>query len=168
MKKANLVVAAICAIFLLSVPASSQDKPRIAVLEFENQAGVSWWYSNGSSAAQDVFITQLVKTGKFRVLDRETLNVQLSEQDLSLTGRIDAATAVSAGKTIGVQYFLTGALTEWEHEQQSASSGRFLRGIRGKKNKWSAAMNLKNAMTPNNAAAKHRAIDEYQVGTFDS
>ena len=121
-------------------PALGQEKPRIAVLEFENKAGVSWWNSTGAAAAQDIFVTQLVKSGKYRVLDRERLNTILAEQDFSVSGRIDASTAVSAGKVIGVKYFVVGSLTEWEYEKQSASSGRFLKRIRGSRNKFSAAM----------------------------
>ncbi len=131
------------AIFVAVQPVLAQDKPRIAVLEFENKAGVSWWYGTGAAAAQDIFVTQLVKSGKFRVLDRERLNSILAEQDFSVSGRIDAATAVQAGKVIGVKYFLVGSLTEWEHERQSGSTGRFLRGVRGARNKFSAAMNAR-------------------------
>jgi curli biogenesis system outer membrane secretion channel CsgG len=127
----------------VSAPAFSQEKPRIAVLEFENKAGVSWWYETGAGAAQDIFVTQLVKSGRFRVLDRERLNAILSEQDFSVSGRIDSSTAVAAGKVVGVKYFVTGALTEWEHTQSSGSTGRFLKSIRGKKTKFAAAMNAR-------------------------
>ena len=136
------LLASLCFLALASV-ALSQDKPRIAVLKFENKAGVSWWYGTGAEAAQDVFVTNLVKTGKYRVVDRERLNTLLAEQDFSQTGRIDAATAVRAGKIVGVKYFLTGALTEWEHGQSSGHAGRLVRGLRGRQNKFSAAMNAR-------------------------
>ena len=127
----------------VSAPAFSQEKPRIAVLQFENKAGVSWWNSTGAAAAQDIFVTQLVKSGRFRVLDRERLNAILSEQDLSLTGRIDGSTAVAAGKVVGVKYFVTGALTEWEHTRSSGSTGRFLKRVRGGRSKFAAALNAR-------------------------
>ena len=144
MKKRIISLGLLVAIFVVAVqPALGQEKPRIAVLEFENKAGVSWWYSTGAAAAQDIFVTQLVKSGRYRVLDRERLNSILAEQDFSLSGRIDGSTAVEAGRVIGVKYFLVGSLTEWEHDRQSASSGRYLRGIRGARNKFSAAMNAR-------------------------
>jgi len=117
----------------------AQEKPRIAVLEFENKAGVTWWYETGAGAAQDVFVTELVKSGKFRVLDRAQLNRILEEQNLSASGRIDGSTAVRMGKVVGVKYFLTGALTEWE---QNRSSGRF-GGIGGGKSSFKAVMNAR-------------------------
>jgi curli biogenesis system outer membrane secretion channel CsgG len=143
-KRRIVSLGLLVAIFVAVQPALlAQDKPRIAVLEFENKAGVSWWNGTGAAAAQDIFVTQLVKSGKYRVLDRERLNSILAEQDFSVSGRIDAATAVKAGKVIGVKYFLVGSLTEWEHERQSGSTGRFLKRVRGSRNKFSAAMNAR-------------------------
>src|SRR4051812_37635680 len=46
--------------------AGKSDKPRIAVLELKNKADNQWWYHGGAAAAQDVFVTELVKSGKFR------------------------------------------------------------------------------------------------------
>lgn len=89
------------------------EKPRIAVLEFENKADNHWWWSNGAGAAQDIFVTQLVQSGRYRVLERERLSAILQEQNLSLSGDIDPATALQVGQLAGVKYFLTGALTEY-------------------------------------------------------
>jgi len=38
-------------------------KPRIAVLELKNKADNQWWFHGGATAAQDVFVTELVKSG---------------------------------------------------------------------------------------------------------
>ena len=92
--------------------ASAADaKPRIAVLEFKNKADGQWWYHGGAAAMQDVFVTELVKSGKFRVIDREQLAALMQEKNMSVAGDIDPKTAVKAGKLLGVQYFLTGAVT---------------------------------------------------------
>lgn len=99
-----------------TVAAAQSDKPRIAVLEFKNKADNQWWYHGGAAAMQDVFVTELVKSGKFRVIDREQLAALMQEKNLSLAGDIDPATAVKAGKLLGCQYFLTGAVTEYGME----------------------------------------------------
>ena len=65
------------------------DKPRIAVLEFKNKADNQWWYHGGAAAAQDVFVTELVKSGKFRVVEREQLEALMQEKNLSLSGDVD-------------------------------------------------------------------------------
>jgi curli biogenesis system outer membrane secretion channel CsgG len=51
--------------------AQAGDKPRIAVLEFQIKADKQWWWHGAADAAQDVFVTELVKSGKFRVIERE-------------------------------------------------------------------------------------------------
>jgi curli biogenesis system outer membrane secretion channel CsgG len=95
-----------------SVRAAS-DKPRIAVLEFKNKADNQWWYHGGAAAAQDVFVTELVKSGKFRVVEREQLEALMQEKGLTLSGDVDPKTAVKVGKLLGVNYLLTGAVTEY-------------------------------------------------------
>ena len=71
---------------------------------------------------QDVFVTELVKSGKFRVIDREQLAALMAEKNLSLAGDVDPKTAIKAGKLLGVQYFLTGAVTEYGAQGTSASA----------------------------------------------
>src|SRR5215475_5645053 len=77
-------------------------KPRIAVLEFKNKADNQWWWHGGAAAAQDVFVTELVKSGKFRVVEREQLDALMKEKGLTLSGDVDPSTAVRIGKLLGV------------------------------------------------------------------
>lgn len=110
---AVLATLLLVAIVAPQVAVAASDKPRIAVLEFKNKADNQWWYHGGAEAAQDVFVTELVKSQKFRVVDREALEALMREKNLSLSGDIDASTAVKAGRLLGVQYFLAGAVTEY-------------------------------------------------------
>ncbi len=71
------VLALLLLIAPLPVQAADNSKPRIAVLEFKNKADGQWWYNGGAAAMQDVFVTELVKSGKFRVIDREQLSALL-------------------------------------------------------------------------------------------
>ena len=125
--------------------AAASDKPRIAVLEFKNKADNQWWWHGGAAAAQDVFVTELVKSGKFRVIDREQLAALMQEKNLSLGGDIDPATAVQAGKLLGCQYFLTGAVTEYGAQGTSAHAPSVggLPGFSGGKKTFVAAMNAR-------------------------
>lgn len=103
------------AIFLLvSIGiASGQTKPKLAVIEFKNKADNQWWYHGGAEAAQDVFITELAKLGKFTVIDREQLQEMLNERNLTLNGDLDPKMAVRVGKALRVRYLLTGSVTEY-------------------------------------------------------
>ena len=142
----TLVVAVAAAVgFGGILAAAASDKPRIAVLEFKNKAQNQWWWNGGAEAAQDVFVTELVKSGKFRVIDREQLAALMQEKNLSLEGDIDPATAVKAGKLIGCQYFLTGAVTEYGATDTSAHGGSVggLPGFGAGKRSFSAAMNAR-------------------------
>ena len=93
--------------------ASAQAKPSVAVLEFTNKANNQWWSRGGAEAAQDAFITEMIKLGKFKVIDREQLEEMMMQQNVSLRGEVDAKTAVKVGKLLGVNYLLIGAVTEY-------------------------------------------------------
>ena len=110
MKKS--LVAALGLAAALASSTALAAKPRVAVIEFKDKTSHYYsWYEAGR-AAQDMFVTELVKTGKYRVIDREQLAALMQEKNLSLAGDIDPKTAVKAGKLLGVEYFITGALTE--------------------------------------------------------
>lgn len=136
---ATALCFAFLAILLAAPMCAASDKPRLAVLEFKNKADNQWWGRGGASAAQDVFVTELVKSGKFRVIDREQLQTLMREKDLSLSGDIDTSTAIRAGKLLGVQYFLAGAVTEYGN----TSKGGGALGISVKRNTFVAAMNAR-------------------------
>jgi len=115
MKRVVSVTVAVALFAVAFVPAlwAASDKPRVAVLEFKNKADNQWWYSGGGAAAQDVFVTELVKSGKFRVVEREQLAALMEEKGLTLSGDVDPKTAIKVGKLLGVNYLLTGAVTEY-------------------------------------------------------
>ncbi len=94
-------------------PASAQAKPRVAVIEFKNKVpDWGWYWYHAGAQAQDMFVTELVGTHKYRVIEREQLQAIMQEKNLSLSGDIDPKTAIKAGKLLGVEYLITGALTE--------------------------------------------------------
>jgi curli biogenesis system outer membrane secretion channel CsgG len=125
--------------------AAAADKPRIAVLEFKNKADNQWWNSGGAGAAQDVFVTELVKSGKFRVMEREQLDALMQEKNLTLSGDVDPKTAIKLGKLIGVNYLLTGAVTEYGAQGTHANAPgiRGLPGFSAGKKTFTAAMNAR-------------------------
>ena len=139
----------LCLISVLALvavsPAWAADKPRIAVLEFKNKADNQYWWNGGAEAMQDVFVTELVKSGKFRVMDREALSAVMREKNLALSGDIDPATAVRAGKLMGVKYLLTGSVTEYGLDS-AGGSGRSIGGLPSfsvKKKTFTAAANAR-------------------------
>ncbi len=98
--------------------AQTWAKDRVAVMDFENKAQYGGW--RVGRGASDILTTELAKTGKFRVMERNKLASVMKEQDLGASGRFDPSTAARIGKIIGVEYIITGAVTEYG---QSASGG---------------------------------------------
>jgi curli biogenesis system outer membrane secretion channel CsgG len=139
-------ILALCGVALLAMmaaptlsSAAASDKPRIAVLEFKNKADNQWWFHGGATAAQDVFVTELVKSGKFKVVEREQLEAIMQEKNLSLSGDVDPKTAMKIGKLLGLNYLLTGAVTEYGNTDVSGGGG----GVFAGKRKFVAALNAR-------------------------
>ena len=59
----------------------------------------------------------LVRTQKFRVVERRSLDIIREEQQFQLSGEVDDATAVSIGHLIGAAFVITGSISPWESEK---------------------------------------------------
>lgn len=84
---------------------------RVGVVDFENKTA----YGQGrlGQAAGDILITELVKTGKFIVVERDKVNKLLEEQKLGLSGVIDANTAAQMGRVLGLSAIVTGSISNF-------------------------------------------------------
>jgi len=116
--------SAICLLglfFLLVSTVPGWAGPRVAVMDFKNQTPYGGWRL-GSGAA-DILTTELVKTGKFDMFERERLSTIIKEQNLGTSGRVDPASAARIGKIIGVNYIITGAVTEYGQSRSGGGGG---------------------------------------------
>jgi len=86
-------------------------KRRIGVVDFENKSK----YANArlGTAASDILITELAKTNRFVVVERDKLDKILEEQGLQASGVIDPRTAVKVGQVLGLEAIVTGAVSEF-------------------------------------------------------
>jgi len=88
----------------------------IAVVEFEDKSDRSRWRWTGPNPGigmSDMLTTELVKSGKFMVMEREQLHHVLAEQDLGQSGRVTEQTAPQVGKLLGVAAVVYGSVTEF-------------------------------------------------------
>ena len=77
-----------------------------------------------------MLVTELVKSGKYRVIEREQLAAIMQEKHLSLSGDMDPRTAIQFGKMLGVEYLIAGAVTELGVTDRGANvPGGLLRGM---------------------------------------
>ncbi len=86
-------------------------EPRVAIMDFDNRTPYGS-YPLGTGAS-DMLTTELVKINKFDMYERDRLNNIIHEQDFGVSGRVDPATAARIGKIAGVNYIITGAVTEY-------------------------------------------------------
>ena len=86
-------------------------KRRIGVVEFENKSA----YGQGrlGGAASDILVTELVKSGKFIVVERDRMAKLLEEQKLQSQGSIDSATAVKIGQFMGLEAIVVGSISQF-------------------------------------------------------
>ena len=105
----TLAVAAAFALPTFAL-AQSDNRPVVVVFRFDNNSiGAGRTDFDGmATGVQDLLITDLASNSKIRLVDRTHLNEILTEQNLSKTGQVDAATAVRLGKILGAQYAVTG------------------------------------------------------------
>jgi curli biogenesis system outer membrane secretion channel CsgG len=92
-----------------------QGRPSVAVLEFQNKTNKPSTWSGAPRAMQDVFVTELMKRRRFRVVEREQLAAKARQAN---------------GRQLGVNYLLTGAVTEYGATDRGARGAGLRRGPR--------------------------------------
>lgn len=102
-------------------PSPREERPMVAIYEF--RSGVS---EIGARAATDMFVTALVRSGYFRVMERARLNEGvLREKQLG-----GGSTGDAAGAPLhGVRYLFEGTLSEANASEDQRASGVSLGGL---------------------------------------
>ena len=110
MSKSALIPLAVACIMLFCPPVALTDfqKTKIAVLDFQ-LIGDKVETKELGAIISEWFITSLVQTGRFDVVERTNLQKVISEQKLATTGLIDEASASKLGKILGVKAIVTGS-----------------------------------------------------------
>jgi curli biogenesis system outer membrane secretion channel CsgG len=121
---------------------SAQQKKRVAILSFEDVAikssagaGLPSTQDVGASLA-DVLLKELLKEGKYSIIEREALDAVLKEQTFSNSSRADAKTAANIGRVLGVDAIIIGSVTRFDIAESavgvgSGSLNRITRGVVG-------------------------------------
>ena len=122
-------LAAVAVAFLIAfsvvapAPVQAQSKVRVAVMNFYNNSTRGYWGDRLGAAAADELATQLVRSGRFSVIERRVLEAILAEQDLGASGPVNASTAAELGKVLGVQLMVTGSITQFSVESKRVGIG---------------------------------------------
>lgn len=103
-------------------------RPRLAVHTFENPP--NYYNSTIGNGLTSILITHLTQSGRFDVIQRgENLELIIDEISLGQSGYIEGGTEVEMGHVLGVDFILSGRVTNFGYEEQS--TGGLLRGIGG-------------------------------------
>jgi curli biogenesis system outer membrane secretion channel CsgG len=106
----------------------SSGRPRLAVYTFENPP--NYYNSTIGNGLTSIVITHLTQSGRFDVIQRgENLGLIIDEINLGESGYIEGGTEVEMGHVQGVEYILSGRVTNFGYEEQSA--GGLFGGIGG-------------------------------------
>ncbi len=107
---------------------TDSSRPRIAVNTFENPP--NYYSSTIGNGLTGIITTELVQSGRFNVIQRgENLGLLIDEIDLGMSGYIEPDSAVDMGHILGVEYILSGQVTNFGYEESDI--GGFLGGFGG-------------------------------------
>ena len=70
-----------------------------------------------------MLVEQLVKGGKYSVIERKALDKILSEQNFSNSDRANPATAAKIGQILGVDAIIMGSITKFGRDDKSKAIG---------------------------------------------
>lgn len=98
---------------------------RVAVSRFENKShdARNWWNPQIGDGMADMLTTALFNTGRFIVLERQSLGDVLDEQDLGASGRVRQDTAAAIGEIEGAEILIVAAVTEFEDNAGGTRGG---------------------------------------------
>jgi curli biogenesis system outer membrane secretion channel CsgG len=146
MRNVARICVALALLLGMASPALAQAKVRVAIMDFSNNTGRSWWFDDrlGPAARNQIdsaFSENAALRDKFTVVEREALELVMKEQGLSTAGAVDPQTAARVGKLLGVKYIITGGFDKLSIESTRAGVGRL--GVGGQVVKAEATLNLR-------------------------
>jgi len=122
-----LVVLLLSALAML--PASGQDKRRVAVMDFgygtvmTSVQAIFGTNQDIGKGISDLVVNQLVNDGTYRVFERAALDKILNEQNFSNSNRADPSTAAKIGKLAGVDTIIIGDITTFGRDDKNYGGG---------------------------------------------
>ncbi len=128
-RKWNFIVHLLAIVLLVnSINSFGQTKKRVAVFSFEDKTDHRWHWWTGQPVGEgmaDMLTTELVKSGKYQVIERQAIEKIMQEQQLGQTGMVTPQSAAQVGQLLGVELAIIGAVTEFGHKQSDV--GGFLK-----------------------------------------
>lgn len=103
--------------------ASTDEKPRMAVMRFTNNTAAWWWKPGIGSELSDMLTNELASSKKFRMIERREIDSVLGEIHFNQSGYIDKKTKVKMHKIKGAQYLVMATVTSYEEDTEGKGGG---------------------------------------------
>jgi len=122
---------------------------RIAVARFTDKTAKGWWTGEIGDGMSEMLAAALSNTNRFNVLEKQTLQNVLSEQDLGGSGLIHKEAPVSIRQVEGAELLVTATIIEFEPgaagigKRIGGGSGTIMGGITGDQKKSHIAIDLR-------------------------
>jgi curli biogenesis system outer membrane secretion channel CsgG len=113
----------------LTSGAWAQDKKLVAVLDFDYgtvRSAVQAYFGTDQDVGKGISLLleqKLVQDAKYRVIDRNSMDKILKEQNFSNSDRVDATTAAKIGRILGVSAIITGSITQFGRDDEHIGLG---------------------------------------------
>ncbi|MBI4979472.1 MAG: PEGA domain-containing protein [Spirochaetes bacterium] len=85
------------------------NKTRVGIIDFSTKGGVS---ASDAETIGEIFRSKLVTRDVFDVLERNSMNSILKEQELQNTGCTESSCAVQIGKILNMEYMIYGTIMQ--------------------------------------------------------
>jgi curli biogenesis system outer membrane secretion channel CsgG len=115
------VAAVILSCCALALGQEGSGKPVLGIKAFENPP--NYYNSTIGTGLADLFTTELVKTNKYKIVEREALGDLVGEVDLGKSGYGDKATAVPKGHFKGLEYLFVCKVTNFGEKERKVGAG---------------------------------------------
>jgi curli biogenesis system outer membrane secretion channel CsgG len=112
-----------------TAPPAPSRKKLVTVLDFDYatvHSGVAAIFGQDIDIGKgiaDLLVTNLVKDGTYRVVERKALDKILAEQNFSNSDRANPTSAAKIGKLLGVDAIIVGSITEFGNETKNTGVG---------------------------------------------
>ncbi len=107
----------------------AQDKKLVAVLDFDYgtvRSAVQAYFGTDQDVGKGISLLleqKLVQDGKYRVIDRNSMDKILKEQNFSNSDRVDSTSAAKIGRILGVSAVITGSITQFGRDDKHQGVG---------------------------------------------
>lgn len=163
------------------------NKTRVGVLPVENTSSTTTFNIGGNTATysgsgvpvqgiEAIISDTMLRSKRFRVVERSVLDQAIREQDLGAQGRMAKPSAAKVGKILGAEYLVQGVVTHYEAGVEESggglggliggSAGALLGGLAVKSSKAIIGMNFRliDAETSEIVFSKQVQVDLSESG----